>query len=127
MKATVAVIVYTASVIASLLIGANIGERKAMTHASIGVNDIQADLLFNRVLDERKMQSMLSKGCVSEATLELDINEDQDMKLLAKFFSGELTTQARRYISDRDPGLAKTLTTFESKYGDSWVEVSCKK
>ncbi|WEN15109.1 hypothetical protein PY254_00030 [Rhodanobacter sp. AS-Z3] len=80
MKATVAIIVYIASVIASLLIGANIGERKATTHASIEVNGIQADLLFNRILDERKMQSMLSRGCVSEATLELDINEDQDMR-----------------------------------------------
>lgn len=127
MKATVAVIVYIASVIASLLIGANIGQRKAMAHASVEVNGIQADLLFNRILDERKMQSILSRGCVTETQRELDINEDQDMELLAKFFSGELTSQARKYISDREPGLAKALGTFKSKYGDSWVEISCKK
>jgi hypothetical protein len=120
-------IAFMVAIIVSLLIGQGIGERRANANAAVEVNGIQADLLFNRIISERKMQIMLSKGCVSEARDALSINEDQDTKLLADFFRGKLSVNAKKYIYDRDPELAKNLGTFKSKYGDSWIEPNCSK
>lgn len=127
MKKLLAVIIFIMVIIASFAIGLSVGKRKAVTQAKVVVDSVQADLLFNRILIERKMQLMLSKGCVTETKSELIINEDQDTKLLADLFKGELTLDARKYIYDRDPVLANALSTFKSKYGNSWKEMACTK
>lgn len=127
MKKAIILITFVMAIIASLLIGQRLGERKAMENAAIEVDGIQVDLIFNRILSEKKMQSMLSKGCITETQNALGINLDQDTKLLAEFFKGKLTPDAIKYVSDRDPELVSSLRTFKSKYGSSWTEMECKK
>ncbi|WP_158752700.1 hypothetical protein [Dyella sp. S184] len=127
MKTALIVILFIVVVAIAFMVGLRVGDRRATTEDRVVVDSIQADLVFNRILDERKMQSMLSKGCVAETQNALNINLDQDTKLLAEFFKGKLTPDARKYVSDRDPELMSSLGAFKSKYGNSWTEMECNK
>lgn len=126
MKALLVVSAMIVAVVASFALGAHLGERNAMMNAAIETDGIQADLVFNRILDGKKLQSLLAKGCVEAAKADIDINVDQDTKLLADFFKGKLPNGARQYVFERDPELANSLSAFKSKYGDSWTEPACK-
>ncbi len=91
------------------------------------LNGTQAMLAFNRLDDERRVQSLLGAGCIPAAQKQLDIDEDQNKGLLAEFFSDRtLPAWARRYVLERDPNLAKNLATFKSKYGNVWEQPDCK-
>jgi hypothetical protein len=127
MKTTLMAIGFMVAAVTAFVIGLGVGDRKAMTEARVVVDSVQENLVFNRILDERKMLSMLSKECITETQSALSINLDQDTKLLAEFFKGKLTPDARKYVSDRDPELVSALVTFKSKYGNSWTEMECKK
>jgi hypothetical protein len=94
--------------------------------AATEIDSIQVSLAFNRLLEDRKLASLLSRGCVAAAIKETDIAMDQDTKLLASLFKGKLSPWVIKYIEDRDPSLLKTLDTFQSKYGNSWPEPTCK-
>jgi hypothetical protein len=101
--------------------GIRIGSR----HTAIEIDDVQAMLAFNRILQERKLASLLSRGCMAAAIEETDIRIDQDTKLLASLFKGRLSPRVSKYVDDRDPNLRETLDNFKSKYGDSWREPRC--
>jgi len=114
-------------IVASFVGGLYVGERWAIANLSVELDSTQAMLAFNRILVERRMQSLLTKGCMDAAMKEMEIDEDQDTRLLAEFFQGKLTPWTRKYVSDRDPDLVKTLSTFKSKYGDMWQQPDCQK
>lgn len=115
------------AIIVSFVIGLYVGERWAIANLSVELDSTQAMLAFNRIVVERRMQSLLSRGCMDAAMKEVDIDEDQDTRLLAEFFKGKLTPWTRKYVSDRDPNLVGTLSTFKSKYGSVWEQPDCHK
>lgn len=127
MKTTFLVILFVALMAASYALGLSVGERKAFAQATVLMNGAQADLAYNRIVDERKMVLILSKGCMSQLQDKLAVNVDQGTALLAEFFKGQLDPDSIKYISDCDPELVKSLATFKSKYGDSWVEKACSR
>ncbi len=104
-----------------------IGMRSNVRQVAIEIDNTQAMLAFNRLLEERKLASLLSKGCVAAAVEEIDIRMDQDTKLLSSLFKGKLSPWVMKYVDDRDPNFSKTLDNFKSKYGDSWKEPECVK
>lgn len=126
MKTNLFIIATAALLVASYLFGLSVGERKMLAEARILMNGAQADLLYNRLAEEREMALMLSKGCISQTQERLNIDLDQDTALLAKFFKGKLDVGSKGYIFDRDPALVASLATFKSKYGNSWTEKACK-
>ncbi len=87
---------------------------------------VQANLAFNRLIDDRRMAFLLSKGCIDQAKRYVDINEDQDTELLAEFYKSGLPPEAVQYIKLRDPQLLSTLGNFKSRYGVRWTEKVCK-
>jgi hypothetical protein len=107
-------------------LGFGIGLRYGTSQSEIELNNTQAMLAFNRILDERKLSLLLSKGCITEALTRTDIAIDQNTKLIASFFKGKLSPWVSKYISDRDPNFLHSLDGFKSKYGDSWTETECK-
>lgn len=108
-----------------LWLGMNIGTKMNRYGTAIAIDDIQASLAFNRVLEERKLASLLSRGCVAAAAMEVDIRMDQDTNLLASLYKGKLSPSTIKYIEDRDPNLLKSLDTFKSRYGAIWEEPEC--
>ena len=120
----VGAVVFTAIIFG---IGVAIGMRHVSSQLESELNSTQAMLAFNRILDERQIKLMLSKGCVAEALAKTDIGLDQDTKLLATLFNGRLNPWVSKYITDRDPDFLRKLGEFKSKYGDSWAEPECRK
>jgi len=118
----VGAVLYTATI---LWLGIGFGMRSNVHHVAIEIDNTQAMLAFNRLLEERKLASLLSKGCVAAASEETNIRIDQETKLLASLFKGRLSPWVSKYVDDRDPHLLKTLDNFKSKYGDSWKEPEC--
>jgi hypothetical protein len=113
-------------VVAAFLVGESLGQRSMLAVASVELDSIQATLAFNRLLGERRVASLLAKGCVVQAANVIDIARDKDMELLSNYLSeGRLDRSAIKYISDRDPGVLGELTTFKSKYGRAWTEMEC--
>jgi len=100
------------------------GMRSNLHELAIVLDDTQAELAFNRLLEERKLESLLSKGCTAAALEKTRISIDQDMTLLASF-EGKLSPGAAKYINDREPTLLSALKEFKSKYGNSWTEPEC--
>jgi hypothetical protein len=108
-----------------LWLGIGVGTRMNVHQAATEIDSVQASLAFNRLLQDRKMASFLSRGCIAAAVKETDIAIDQDTKLLASLFKGKLSPWAIKYVEDRDPELLKTLANFQSKYGSSWPDPEC--
>jgi hypothetical protein len=106
-------------------VGDSIGQRTMLKVASIQLNDVQAILAFNRLHDEREVQSLLDRACVTQAKEYLDFYRDEGLKLLAGFFRGPLSDSTKEYVSLRDPHLLKNLATYRSKYGDTWAAPDC--
>jgi hypothetical protein len=118
----IGVVFYTAAIV---WLGMGFGMRSSVRRVGIEIDNTQAMLAFNRVLKERKLALLLSKGCVAAAAKEIDIALDQDTKLLSSLFKGELSPWVSKYVNDRDQNFLKSLETFKSKYGDSWKEPDC--
>jgi hypothetical protein len=107
-------------------IGDSVGQRTMLAVASTQVNDVQAILAFNRIRDEREVQSLLERGCVTQAKEYLDFYRAEELETLAGFFRGSLSDSTKEYVSLRDPDLLKDLATYRSKYGRTWAAPDCK-
>jgi hypothetical protein len=107
-------------------LGTGIGARTNLHRTAIEIDNTQAMLTFNRLLEGRRLELLLSKGCLDAAREKVDIRMDQDTKLLASLFKGTLSPWVAKYVDDRDPRFLGTLDKFRSKYGDSWVEPDCE-
>jgi hypothetical protein len=124
---TVTVVV---AVILSLAIGLgaglSLGQRSMLTAADTELRNIQAMLVFNRILEGRQLQALMSRGCVSQAGDQISFHLDKDMELLSHHANLGLDAQARQYISDRDPAMLQSLKGFKSRYGKVWTEKACQ-
>ena len=115
-----------ALVLLSFVIGESIGQRSMRRPFSIQLDGVQAMLLIDRIVEERKIKSLLARGCASEAMTVVDINENSDLKLLAEFVNGKLDHPTLAYITRQDPNILEELGTFKSKYGSTWQEPDCR-
>jgi hypothetical protein len=106
--------------------GTSFGQRTMLARATLELNGVQAMLAFNRIQDERHLQSLLLHGCTDQAVDFVDYTKDKDMELLSGFLRGQIDAEARKYVTDRDANLVEELRTFKSKYGTSWMEKTCK-
>jgi hypothetical protein len=105
--------------------GERVGQRSMLKGLNVQLDDVQTMLTFNHLLEERDLQALLSKHCLEQAEMKVDIRIDKDMELLSEFFAGKLSPSTRKYVSERDAGLEKNLTTFKSKYGNQWSVPAC--
>ena len=110
----------------AFVVGASFGQRTMLSRATPELNGVQAMLAFNRIQDERHLQSLLSHGCTDQAADFIDYTKDKDMELLSGFMKGKIDSDTVKYVSDRDPRLIGELKNFKSKYGSSWMESPCK-
>lgn len=106
--------------------GAYVGRRSMLGEMKVQLDSVQASLAFNRLVEERAWQSLLARGCVTQAQRSLDIAVDQEMGLLADLYKAGLDPSTIKYISDRDPLLEEQLKAFKSRYGSKWLEQECK-
>jgi hypothetical protein len=111
--------------ILSFLIGDSVGQRSMRKPVRIQVDGVQAMLLVDRLVEERKIKSLLARGCATEAMSALDHNENSDLRLLAEFVNGDLDRSALTYITTQAPNILDELKTFKSKYGNTWREPEC--
>jgi hypothetical protein len=96
-----------------------------LKQAGIQLDGVQAMLLFDRIRQERKIKSLLERGCLTAATSTLDHDENVDMNLLAEFVRGRLDQPSITYIANLDSNIFNELKTFKSKYGNTWPEPNC--
>ena len=85
----------------------------------------QGMLWFNNLLQFRKIESNLAKGCSAAALEATKIAIDKEMELLSEFHKDHGASWLNKYISDRDPNLLDQLGSFQSKYGTVWEEPKC--
>jgi hypothetical protein len=120
------VIAALAAATLSFVIGDSVGQRAMLRQAHVQVEDIQAMLLVDRLGQERKIKSLLLRGCPKEALAAIDINENSDLKLLASYASRDHLDQSTvDYINNQDANLLRELKSFNNKYGDKWPVVEC--
>ena len=122
--ATVVVVLVVIAI--GFALGWAMGERRMAMSTADDLKNVQAMLVFNRILDERRLQGLVSSGCANQAADELDYTLDKDTELLSHYVSEGIDAQTQKYISDRDHNLLNAVRTFKSKYGDSWVEKACQ-
>ena len=127
MKTEYVVLGSVVAIVIAFAVGESLGQRSMISGMSVQLDGTQAMLAFNRIDDERQLQTLLSKGCVAQAQSQLDYYEGRDTKLLSEFFKGKLDPETIKYVSDRDPKLMASLNTFKSKYGTRWDEPDCNK
>lgn len=120
-----ATLLISATLVVVFAIGDSVGQRTMLSVVKPQLNGVQAMLAFNRLLDDRQLQSLLARGCVTQAALTVDIAKDKDMEILAEFFKGPLDPAARSYVIARDPKLIGELAAFKSKYGRKWMVGKC--
>jgi hypothetical protein len=119
--------VIAAATISSFVIGDSIGQRSMRKPIRIQVDGVQAMLLVDRIVDERKIKSLLAHGCATEAMTMVDHQENSDLKLLSEFVNGDLDLPALTYITNQSPDILNELKTFKSKYGNTWREPECSR
>jgi hypothetical protein len=119
----VVVLVLTAG---AFIVGTSFGQRAMLARATRQLNGVQAMLAFNRIQDERHLQSLLSQGCTDQTAAFIDYAKNKDMELLSGLLKAGIDEDIRQYISDRDANLMEGLRMFKSKYGTSWMEKACR-
>lgn len=125
-KNVVLIVLAVVAIAVSFAVGNSVGQRTMLAAASVQLNDVQAMLAFNHLLDDRELQSLLDRGCGTQAAAVVDFYRDKDTESLAGFFRGRLNESTRDYVSKRDPDLVKGLGSFQSKYGQQWAVPECK-
>ena len=86
-------------------VGVIVGQRLMLRAVSVQLRDVQAMLLFNRIVQEREIKSLLTRGCVTQATGEVSNNELADRKTLAGFVHEKLDRDTIAYINKRDANI----------------------
>ena len=86
-------------------VGVIVGQRLMFRAFSSQLRGVQATLLFDRIVQEREIKSLLARGCVTQATGEISNNELADRKTLAGFVHEKLDQDTIAYINKRDANI----------------------
>ena len=117
---------FSLSLVAAAAIGFAVGSRSMRRYAGSELDATQASLAFNHLQRYQELESDLQNGCAKEAMFKADVSVDQELALLASFFSRNQPAWVIEYVSIRDPTLLNRLKTFKSKYGTRWSEPKCE-
>ena len=66
----------------SLGIGESLGQRSMMRSYRIELDAVQARLLVDRIVEERRIKTLLGRGCATQAMGEITNRENSDLKTL---------------------------------------------
>jgi hypothetical protein len=116
-----------AAVIAALFfgIGASLGQRSMVRSLRIQIDSVQAMLLVNRIVEERRIKSLLARGCGNKAIGEITNDENSDLRMLSSFVDDHLDRPTIEYINNQDPKLLDELKTFDGKFVNTWSANEC--
>ena len=70
-------------------------------------------LLVNRIVEERRIKSLLARGCGNKAIGEIANDESSDLRMLSSFVDDHLDRPTIEYINNQDPKLLDELKTFD--------------
>ena len=82
-------------------------------------------LLVNRIVEERRIKSLLVRGCGDKAIGEITNNENSDLRMLLSFVDSNLDRPTIEYINNQDPKLLDELKTFDGKFVNTWSASEC--
>jgi hypothetical protein len=86
-------------------VGVSLGQRQMFSAFGAQLRGVQATLLFDRILQEREIKSLLERGCVTQAIGEISNNELADRQTLAGFAHETLDRDTLAYINKRDANI----------------------
>jgi hypothetical protein len=114
-------------VLAMVLLGVGVivGQRLMFGEIGVQLRGIQATLLFDRIVKEREIKSLLARGCLTEAMGKVSNNELADRKTLAEFVHEKLDRDTLAYINTRDSNILNELDSPPGSFTNTWPE--CQK
>jgi hypothetical protein len=101
-------------------VGVILGQRLMFRGFGVQLRGVQATLLFDRIVQEREIKSLLARGCVTEAMGEISNNELADRKTLADFVRRKLDRDTLAYINTRDPNILNELESPAGSFENTW-------
>jgi hypothetical protein len=101
-------------------VGVIVGQRLMFRAFRIQLNGVQAMLLFNRIVREREIKSLLERGCVTEAIGEISNDELADRGTLAHSVYEKLDRDTIAYINKRDPNILNELDSPKGSFTNTW-------
>jgi hypothetical protein len=108
-------------------IGESLGQRSMMRSYRIELDAVQARLLVDRIVEERRIKALLGRGCATQAMGEITNNENADLKTLTEFVERKLDQSTLAYISNQDPDILSELKTFKGTYVNTWSASGCQR
>jgi hypothetical protein len=100
--------------------GVIVGQRLMFRAFAVQLRGVQATLLFDRIVQEREIKTLLARGCVNVAIGEISNNELADRKTLLAFMHEKLDRDAIAYINKRDSNILSELDSPTSSFTNTW-------
>jgi hypothetical protein len=101
-------------------IGVKLGQGRSFSALSVQLRDIQATLLFDRIVEEREIKLLLARGCVTEAIGAISNDELADRKTLSDFVHEKLDRDTIAYINKRDSNILNELDSPTGSFTNIW-------
>jgi hypothetical protein len=119
-------VIWLATSVGAFSISLDVGRRTMLISAELSLQDIQADLLFNRIEDERHLAGLKKKGCEEAASDFAYHVADDDMWLMHSFVvGGKIDSHELSSIKARDPEVLKEATEYPPGFRNGWEEKAC--
>ena len=108
--------------LASVLFGVGVilGQRLMFRAFAVQLRGVQATLLFDRIVQEREIKTLLARGCVNVAIGEISNNELADRKTLSAFVNEKLDRDTIAYINKRDSNILSELDSPTGSFTNTW-------
>ena len=108
--------------LASVLFGVGVilGQRLMFRAFAIQLRGVQATMLFDRIVQEREIKTLLARGCVNVAIGEISNNELADRKTLSAFVNEKLDRDTIAYINKRDSNILSEPDSPTGSFTNSW-------
>jgi len=100
--------------------GVILGQRLMFRAFAIQLRGVQATMLFDRIVQEREIKTLLARGCVNVAIGEISNNELADRKTLSAFVNEKLDRDTIAYINKRDSNILSELDSPTGSFTNSW-------
>jgi hypothetical protein len=101
-------------------VGVTLGRHLTFRAFATQLRSVQATLLFDRIVQEREIKTLLAHGCVNVAIGEISNNELADRKTLSAFVHEKLDRDTIAYISKRDSNILSELDSPTGSFTNTW-------
>jgi hypothetical protein len=81
---------------------------------------VQGSLLFDRIVQEREIKALLTRGCIPEAIGEISNQELADRKTLSSFVHENPDRDTVAYINKRDSHFLSELDSPAGSFANTW-------